>query len=126
MTYKVKVSLKKTIVNPMICVICGSKKNLHPRGHVIVGATNREVLNYSGMFYFPVCDKCSSKSREIFHKKNRFRTKEEKSFLNLYEKKSVYCRLHYRPLFGIKSATFTFNLREFAEEFERINYDALI
>jgi len=83
MIYKVKVSLNKQIINPMMCVVCGSKTNLWPRGHFISGSTNHAIINYRVMFYFPVCDECASKRSNIWQKRKRFRTPEEKEFLKL-------------------------------------------
>jgi len=110
----------------MICVVCGSKSNIYPQGHVISGSTNREIINYRGMFYFPVCDECASKRSNIWQKRKRFRTPEEKEFLKLYDEYAVSCRIRYRPLFGIKSAIFTFNREDFAEAFANINHLELL
>lgn len=121
----VKVSLEQPIINPLICVVCGSKNNLYPRGHAILASTNHEIINYRGIFYFPVCEDCASKRGNIWQKRKRFRTKEEKEFLKMYDQYAVSCRLRYRPLLGIKVAIFTFNLYEFGEKFKRINNDAL-
>jgi len=126
MGYKVKISLKQQLINPMMCVVCGCKKNLHLRGHAILASTNHEIINYRGMFYFPVCEDCAAKHRNIWQKKKRFMTKDEKEFLKLYDNKAVFCRLRYRPILGIKQAIFTFNLDEFGKEFEKINRSALM
>ena len=124
--FDVKVSLKKQIIIPMLCVICGNTRDLYPRGYIITGTTSHIYINYRSQFAFPVCDKCARKREKINEKRKRFRSQLEKAYLKLYDKQAVVCRLGYRPILGIKWAKFTFYNKDFAEAFERANEHALL
>lgn len=125
MRYKVKVSLKRGLRNPMFCVVCGGNINLYPLGFLATGYTNHMYVNYGKMFYFPVCGQCATKASKIRQSRKMFRSTEEKAFIKIYDQ-AVTCWLGYRPLLGINWARFSFFRKDYAEAFLKINREALI
>lgn len=126
MNYEVKVSLKQGLVNPMLCIVCGSNTNVYPRGIYRVGYTYQFYTDYKGHFYFPVCELCVFHRAKLNEKKKRNRTPEENNFIKLYDDVAVQIRIYYRPLLGLKEAKIFFYRQDYAEAFARLNHGELI